>query len=124
MNLIRRKKGPQRMVTNKWYEHSHCTYKANRGWLIERGIVAFHWSNSQNFHWSIFPRDKWNVLWETRKRFRVDLEVLPKKKRGKTPVRKKARKIIPLTLTSLPMKSLPVMQLPVTSGDVTIRLKY
>jgi hypothetical protein len=29
------------------------TYKENRGWLIERGIVAFHWSNSQGCHWSI-----------------------------------------------------------------------
>ena len=37
------------MVKNKWYERTHLTYKANRGWLIERGIVAFHWSNSKVF---------------------------------------------------------------------------
>ena len=113
MNLIGRKKGLQRMVKNKWYERSHWTYKVNRGWLIERGIMAFHWSNSQDFHWSIFRRAKWNVLWETPKSFRVDPEVFPKKKCGKNPVRKKARKIISLTLTSLPVKSFPV-----ASGDV------
>ena len=99
------------MVKNKWYECPHWTYKANRGWLIERGIVAFHWSNSQGFHWSIFPREKWNVLWETPKSFRVDPEVFPKKKRVKIPMRKNSRKIIPLTL--------PVMQLPVTSPSPT-----
>ena len=75
--------------------------------------MAFHWSNSQDFHWSIFRRAKWNVLWETPKSFRVDPEVFPKKKCGKNPVRKKARKIISLTLTSLPIKSFPVI-----SGDV------
>ena len=32
------------MAKNKWYERSHWTYKENRGWLIERGIMAFHWS--------------------------------------------------------------------------------
>jgi hypothetical protein len=55
--------------------------KVNRGWLIERGIVAFHWS--------IFPRAKWNVLWETPKSFRVDLEVFPKKKTRQKPGEKK-----------------------------------
>ena len=109
------------MVKNKWYERSHWTYKENSGWLIERGIVAFHWSNSQDFHWSIFPRAKWNVLWETPKSFRVDPEVFPKKKRGKNPVRKKARKIITFTLpvTSLPIKSFPVTSFPSTSGNAT-----
>jgi len=66
--------------------------------------------------------EKWNVLWETLKSFRVDPEVLLKKNRNKNPVRKKTRKIIFITL---PIKSFPVMQLPVTSfpftsGDVTI----
>ena len=115
MNLIGREKGIQRMVKNKWYERSHWTYKEHRGWLIERGIVAFHWSNSQGFHWSIFPLEKWNVLWETPKSFRVDPEVFPKKKREKNPVRKKGRKIIPLTL---PVTSLLIKSFPVTSGDV------
>ena len=91
------------MVKNKWYERSHWIYKANRGWLIERGIVAFHWS--------IFPREKWNVLWETPKSFRVDTEVFPKKKRVKILMRKNSRKIISLTL--------PVIQLPVTSPSPT-----
>ena len=122
MNLIGREKGIQRMVKNKWYERSHWTYKENRGWLIERGIVPFHWSNSQGFHWSIFSRGKWNVLWETPKSFRVDPEVFPKKKRGKNPMRKKARKMISHTLPvpSLSMKSFPVTSFPVTSGDVMI----
>jgi hypothetical protein len=79
-------------------------------------------------------REKWNVLWETLKSFRVDPEVLLKKNRDKNLVRKKTWKIIFITLpvTSLPIKSFPVMQLPVTSfpltsGDVTIHtilLKY
>jgi hypothetical protein len=107
------------MAKNKWYERSHWTYQENRGWLIERGIVAFHWSNSQGFHWSIFLRAKWNVLWETSKSFRVDPEVFPNKKRGKNPVRKKARKIIFLTFTSLPIRSFPMTSFPVTSGDAT-----
>jgi hypothetical protein len=55
-----------------------------------------------------------------RKVFRVDPDVFPKKKRGKNSVRKKARKIISLTLpvTSLPMKSFPVTFGDATSGDV------
>ena len=110
------------MVKIKWYECSHWTYKANRGWLIERGIVAFHWSNSQGFHWSIFPRSKSNVLWETPKSFRSRPKVFPKKKRNKNPLRKEARKIISLTLpvTSLPMKSFPVTFGDATSGDVIL----
>ena len=64
--------GIQRLVKNKWYERSHWTYKVNRGWLIKRGIEAFHWS--------IFPRGKF--LWEISKRFRVDPEVFPKKKKA------------------------------------------
>ena len=70
--------GIQRLGKNKWYERSHWTYKVNRRWLIKRGIEAFHWSNSQGFHWSIFPRAKF--LWEIPKNFRVDPEVFPKKK--------------------------------------------
>ena len=85
------------MVKNKWYERSRI-YKANRGWLIERGIVAFHWSNSQGFHWSIFPRAKWNVLWETPKSFRVDPEMFPKKKTRQKPGEKKgAENYLPYT---------------------------
>ena len=120
MNLIGRKKGLQRMVKNKWYECSHWTYKANRGWLIERGIVAFHWSNSQGFHWSIFPRSKWKVLWETPKSFPSRPRRVSEEKTRKNSVRKKARKIISLTLpvTSLPMKSFPVTFGDATSGDV------
>jgi hypothetical protein len=41
------------MVKNKWYERSHWTYKANRGWLIEKDISARKMEcpmgNSQNF---------------------------------------------------------------------------
>jgi hypothetical protein len=82
LNLIGRKEGIQRLVKNKWYERSHWTYKVNRGWLIKRGIEAFHWS--------IFPRGKF--LWEISKRFRVDPEVFPKKKKAaKNSVRKKRR---------------------------------
>ena len=108
------------MAKNKWHARSHWTYEENRGWLIERGIVAFHWSNSQGFHWSILlrkTREKWNVLWETPKSFRVDPEVFPKKKGAKYPVRKKARKIISLTL---PVTSLPIIICDdLTSGDTT-----
>ena len=86
------------MVKNKWYERSHWTYKVNRGWLIKRGIEAFHWS--------IFPRGKF--LWEISKRFRVDPEVFPKKKKGqKLCEKKKARNIISLTLASFPAMQLP-----------------
>jgi hypothetical protein len=124
LNLIGRKKGLQRMVKNKWYERSHWTYKANRGWLIERGIMAFHWSNSQGFHWSIFPREKRNVLWETPKSFRVDPEVFPKIKLSKNPVRKKYKVIsgdfrwcyfLWSHFRWLPVMQLPVTQLPLTS---------
>ena len=132
-NISAISKGIQRMVKNKWYKRSHWTYNENCSWLIERGIVAFHWSNSQGFHWSIFLRAKWNVLWESPKSVRVD-PMCFRKKRGKNLVGKKGWIIISLTLpvTSLPIKSFPVMQLPVTSfpltsGDVTIHtilLKY
>ena len=75
--------------------------KVNRGWLIERGIVAFHWS--------IFPRAKWNVLWETPKSFRVDLEVFPKKKTRQKPGEKKGvENYLPYTY---------VTSYKVTSGD-------
>jgi hypothetical protein len=112
------------MVKNKWYERSHWTYKENRSWLMEMGIMAFHWSNSQGFHWSIFKREKWNALWETPKSFRVHPVVFPKKKRWENPVRKNAGQIISLTLhvTSLPISYFgwvtSVMQFPVTSDDV------
>jgi hypothetical protein len=111
------------MTKNKWHKRSHWTYKENRGWLMERGIVAFHWSNSQGFHWSICKRENGMPYEETPKRFRVDPEVFPKKKRWENPVRKKAGRIISLTLpvTSLPISHfwwLPVMQFPVTSDDV------
>jgi hypothetical protein len=105
LNLIGRKNEIQRMVKNKWYKRSHWTYKENRGWLMERGIVAFQCPNSQVFHWSIFKREKWNALWETPKSFRVEPEVFPKKKRWENPMRKKARQIISLTL---PVTSLPI----------------
>ena len=71
--------------------------------------------------------------WETPKSFLVDPEVVPKRKRDKNQVKKKARTIICLTfpvpvsslpVTSLPVVQLPVMSFPVTSGDVTILLKY
>ena len=111
-----RKKGFQRMVKHKWYERSHWTYKEICGWLIERAIVAFHWQNSLDLQWSIFPLEKWNVLWERPKSFQLDSEVFPKKKRGKNMVRKKARKMISLALT--------VMQLPVTSFPVKSRTPH
>ena len=120
MNLIGRMEGIQRLGKNKWYERSHWTYKVNRRWLIKRGIEAFHWSNSQGFHWSIFPRAKF--LWEIPKNFRVDPEVFPKKKEAaKTREKKKAQNIISLTLSSLPIESFPVSvtSFSVTSGDVT-----
>ena len=117
MNLIGRKKGLQRMAKNKWYECSHWTYKENCGWLIERGIVAFHWSNSQGFHWSILLKNRGQNGMSYGK-LRVDPKVFPKKKRVKNPVRKKVRKMISLTL---PVTSFLVMKLPVTSFPVTSR---
>ena len=86
------------MVKNKWYECPHWTYKANRGWLIERGIVAFHWSNSQGFHWSIFPRSKWKVLWETPKSFPSrPRRVSEEKTRQKLGEKKSAENYLPYT---------------------------
>ena len=108
-----RKKGIQRMVKHNWYERSHWTYKEICGWLIERAIVAFHWQNSQDLHWSIFPLEKWNVLWESPKSFRLDSEVLTEEKTREKHGEKKGTKMISLTLT--------VMQLPVTSFPVKSR---
>ena len=38
----------ERKGFNEWPKingmNAHWTYKENRGWLIERGIMAFHWS--------------------------------------------------------------------------------
>ena len=98
------------MAKNKWYERSHWTYKENRGWLMEKGIVAFHWSNSQGFHWSIFKRGKWNALWETHHNFRVDPEVFPKKKTlGKPGEKKGEANYLPYTSRNVTSyKSFPV----------------
>ena len=111
--MIGRKKRIQRMATHKWYESSHWTYKENRGWLMERGIVTFHWSKSQGFHWSIFKREKWNAYGKPPKVSELTPRCLRGKNAGKTRWEKRRANYLPYTsryVTSY--KSFPV-----TSGD-------
>ena len=88
------------MAKHKWYKSSHWTYKENRGWLMERGIVAF-----PRFSLVDIKAGKMQCLWETPNGFQVDPEMFPKKKRWENPVRKKAGRIISLTF---PITLLPI----------------
>jgi hypothetical protein len=114
LNLIGQKKGIQRMAKNKWYKRSHWTYKENRGWLMERGIVAFHWSDSQGFYWSICKREKWNVLWGNSQKFPCwPRDVSEEKTLGKPGEKKVFPNYLPYTSRYVtPYKSFLV-----TSGD-------
>ena len=107
------------MATHKLYESSHWTYKENRGWLMERGIVTFHWSNSQGFHSSIFKREKWNAYGKLPKVSELTPRCLRRKNAGKTRWEKRRANYLPYTsryVTSY--KSFPVTSGETTSGDV------
>jgi hypothetical protein len=73
-------------------------------------------------HWSIFPLEKWNVLWESPKSFRLDSEVLTEEKtREKHGEKKGTENDLPYTYGDATFGD-------VISGEVTnhltIHLKY
>ena len=101
------------MAKHRWYERSHWTYKENRGWLMERGIVAFHWSNSQGFHWSILKREKWNAYEKLPTVSELTPRCFQRKNAGKTRWEKGGANYLPYTSHyATSYKSFPV-----TSSD-------
>jgi hypothetical protein len=103
---------------NEWYECSHWTYEENHGWLIERGIVAFHWSNSQRFS---FIETAGKIECHMGKSQKIPSRprgASEEKTREKPGEKKGAEKYLPYTsLTSLPIMSFPMTSYPVTFGE-------